>query len=117
MNRLCAIPLAACLIASVASGCYMKFQGTETITDGRLQGLEERVAVLEERAGIAPVITAPAGPQLSGQRISPTNFSDDNSAAGSRQSGQSGKVRLSQPPQAPPASRTQTVTSDSLDLN
>jgi len=116
MKLFCVIPLAGFLMAVAGSGCYMKFQGTE-IADSRIQSLEERVTVLEERAGIPPTITAPAGPQLSGQRISPTNFSDDNSLAGSRQNGQSGKVRLSQPPRTPATSRTQTVTSDSLDLN
>jgi len=90
-----------------ASGCFMKFQTTETVFDGRLQSLEQRVATLEDQAGIAPTVTSPPGPQLSGQRIAPTNYAD----------GGSGKVRLSQPPRSSPNGRMQTVTSDPLDLN
>jgi hypothetical protein len=117
MKQACSISLTAFLFAVTGSGYFMKFQETTTIPYSRLQSLEERVAVLEERAGIPPLIGPPPGSQLSGQHISPTNFSDDRSIAGSRQNGQPGKVRLSQPAKAPASNRTQTVTSDSLDLN
>jgi hypothetical protein len=100
-----------------ASGCFMKFQTTETVFDGRLQSLEQRVATLEEQAGIAPTVTSPPGPQLSGQRIAPTTYSDSGSTNGNRQASPPGRVNLSQPPRSSATSRMQTVTSDPLDLN
>lgn len=118
MIRIPGVATAGFLIALVSQGCYMKFEGTETVVDSRLQSLEQRVAALEEQAGVGPIPAPPVGPRITGPGISPTSFSDDRATAGDRKSGQSGKVRISsQPASASGTGRVQTVTSDSLDLN